>query len=73
MTSSLVDISAELGSEEEDEDYNEETGEVRGRQSRTNGTNGAIDDSSEEEEDDDDEEAARAVSPFPSLCLLHLR
>lgn len=58
MSSNLLDDVAELGSEE-DEDFDEETGEVR---NRANGTSGMIDDSSEEEEDDDDEEAAAAVS-----------
>ncbi|TKA60934.1 hypothetical protein B0A49_09602, partial [Cryomyces minteri] len=57
-TSNLLDIAAELGSEEEDEDFDEETGEAR---RRTNGTNGALDDSSEEEDDDDNEEEARAI------------
>ncbi|KAI9657626.1 MAG: Transcription elongation factor spt6 [Bathelium mastoideum] len=58
MTSNLLDVAAELGSEEEDEDFDDEAGETRGK---PNGTNGAIDDSSEEEDDDDDEEAAREV------------
>ncbi|TKA51660.1 Transcription elongation factor spt6, partial [Cryomyces minteri] len=57
-TSNLLDIAAELGSEEEDEDFDEDTGEAR---RRTNGTNGALDDSSEEEDDDDNEEEARAI------------
>ena len=64
MTSNLLDVAAELGTDEEDEDFDEETGEVR---TQTNGTNGAIDDSSEEDEDDDDEEAARAVSLLASF------
>lgn len=54
----LFDLNAELGSEEEDDDYDEETGEVG---TKTKRVNGAIDDSSEEEEDDEDEEAAAAV------------
>ena len=53
----LIAGEAELD-EENDESFDEDTGEVRGRE---NGVNGHIDDSSEEEEDDDDEEAARAV------------
>lgn len=53
----LFDLDAEVGSEE-DESYDEATGDVR---KKTNGTgDGAVDDSSEEEEDDD-EEAERAV------------
>lgn len=55
-TSNLFDIDAEVGSDE-DEDFDDETGEVR---TKTRGTNGAgIDDSSEEEEDDDEEEARK--------------
>jgi hypothetical protein len=55
----LISGEAELGSDEEDDQsFDEETGETRPRkeQSRVE-----MDDSSEEEEDDDDAEAARAV------------
>ena len=55
----LIEGEAELDDEENDESFDEETGEVT---RRTNGVNGHLDDSSEEEEDDEDEEAARAVS-----------
>lgn len=55
-TSNLFDIDAELGSEEEDEDYDEETGEVR---TKTRRTDGQVDDSSEEEEEDDEDEARK--------------
>lgn len=55
----LISGEAELDDEENDDSFDEETGEVRGR--GRNGNNGNIDDSSEEEDDDDDEEAARAV------------
>ena len=58
----LVDDVAELGSEEDDEDFDEEIGEVR---KRPNGINGGLDDSSEEDDDDDEEEAA-AVSSWAS-------
>jgi transcription elongation factor SPT6 len=58
----LVDDVAELGSEEDDEDFDEETGEVR---KRSNGIKGGLDDSSEEDDDDDEEEAA-AVSTWTS-------
>ena len=58
MSTALLDVTADVGSED-DEEYDEETGEIR---SKENGTNGHIDDSSEEEDDDDDEEAAAAVS-----------
>ena len=58
----LISGEAELGSDEEDESFDEETGEVRRRANGVNGTNGHFEDSSEEEDDDDDEEAAAAVS-----------
>ncbi|KAI9840617.1 MAG: Transcription elongation factor spt6, partial [Thelocarpon superellum] len=54
----LIAGEAELDEEENDESFDEETGEVR---TTANGANGHLDDSSEEEEDDDDEEAARAI------------
>jgi transcription elongation factor SPT6 len=55
--------------EENDESFDEETGEPIPGKSRINGE---LDDSSEEEEDDDDEEAARAVccSGFISVRLV---
>ena len=58
MSAELLDVAADVGSEE-DEEYDEETGELI---SKENGVNGHIEDSSEEEDDDDDEEAAAAVS-----------
>lgn len=58
----LIQGEAELDDEENDESFDEETGEFRPGKERRNGH---IDDSSEEEEDDDDEEAARAVC-FPT-------
>lgn len=54
----LIQGEAELDDEENDESFDEETGEAHARKDRQNGH---IDDSSEEEDDDDDEEAARAV------------
>jgi transcription elongation factor SPT6 len=54
----LIQGEAELDEEENDESFDEETGEVIPRKNRENGH---MDDSSEEEDDDDDEEAARAV------------
>ena len=60
----LIVGEAELDDEEEDESFDEETGEVRRKLNGTNGVhraNGHLTDSSEEDEDDDDEEAARAV------------
>jgi hypothetical protein len=61
----FFDTTAELGSEEEDEDFDEEAGETR--KSRTNGANG-IEDSSEEEEEDD-EEALQAVCAYDMVFL----
>ena len=55
----LVDDVAELGSEEDDEDFDEEIGEVR---KRSSGINGGLDDSSEEDDDEDEEEAAAVSS-----------
>ncbi|KAI4212210.1 MAG: hypothetical protein LQ351_005080 [Letrouitia transgressa] len=59
----LISGEAELDPEEEDESFDEETGEVRRKTNGVNGVNGVngyLDDSSEEE-DEDDEEAAREV------------
>lgn len=57
----LISGEAELGSdEEEDQSFDEETGEERPRKERARVD---MDDSSEEEDDDDDAEAARAVCP----------
>lgn len=63
----------EVDEEEDEESYDEETGEVRSKVNgvkRTNGVNGHLDDSSEEEDDDDDEEAARLV-PFVGTSLFN--
>lgn len=54
----LVHGEAELGSESEDEDFDEEMVESKRKKS---GTNGRYDDSSDED-DEDDEEEAQAVS-----------
>lgn len=54
----LIDGQVEVDDEENDESFDEETGEARPRKPAQNGD---LDDSSEEEDDDDDEEAARAV------------
>lgn len=56
-TANFFDESAELGSEEDDEDFGEGGGEVDGPRR----SNGNIDDDSSEEEDDDDEAELRAV------------
>ncbi|GAB7350079.1 hypothetical protein MBLNU459_g0746t1 [Dothideomycetes sp. NU459] len=57
-TASLFDLDAELGSEEEDGDFDEENAASNPKKTPQNGV---VDDSSEEEDDDDDEEAARQV------------
>ncbi|RDW91316.1 putative transcription elongation factor spt6 [Coleophoma crateriformis] len=56
----LIQGEAELDDEENDDSFDEDTGEVRPTKKSQNG-NGHLDDSSEEEDDDDDEEAAREV------------
>jgi transcription elongation factor SPT6 len=53
----LIDDRA-LEDEEDDESFDEETGDVR---EGPNGAKGRFEDSSEEDEDDDDEEAAAEV------------
>ncbi|KAL1638478.1 Transcription elongation factor spt6 [Neofusicoccum ribis] len=59
MAHPLLDVAAELGSESDDADYDEEQApKGQGKPSRRSG---AVDDSSEEEDEDDDEEAAAAV------------
>ncbi|KAL8831302.1 MAG: hypothetical protein Q9170_005360 [Blastenia crenularia] len=57
----LISGEAELDSQEDDESFDEETGQVRRKPNGVNGVNGHMDDSSEEEDDDDDEEAAAAI------------
>jgi hypothetical protein len=58
----LVDGEAELDDEEDDESFDEDTGE-----SRQKPKDHGMDDSSEEEDDDEDEEEARKVCQFPRL------
>lgn len=55
----LIDGSAELGSESDDQDFDGDEGEQGDEKRRSNGK---LADSSDEDEDDDDEEAAKAVS-----------
>ena len=60
----LISGEAELDNNEDEESYDEETGDVRRKSNGINGANGVnghLSDSSEEEDDDDDEEAARLV------------
>ena len=63
----LISGEAELDPDEDDESFDEETGEVKRKTNGVNGVNGHMDDSSEEEDDDEDEEAAREVSGSFSL------
>ena len=63
----LIHGEVEVDDEENDESFDEETGEPISGKLRINGE---LDDSSEEEEDDDDEEAARAVCPSGIHCCL---
>jgi hypothetical protein len=56
----LIDDRASIGDEEDDESFDEETGEVRQKSNGAGG--GRFEDSSEEEDDDDDEAAAAEVS-----------
>ena len=57
----LVMGEADVDSEEEDESYDEDTGEARERLQKRKPRE-RVDDSSEEEDDDDDEEEAAKVS-----------
>lgn len=61
----LIDNQAELGSDEDDESFDDEPAD-RPRKERE----GRIEDSSDEEEDDDDEEEARKVTkPAATMAL----
>ncbi len=64
----LIMNEAELGSDDEDEDFDEETGKSN---KKSKGTSGRIDDSSEEESEDDEEEE-RAVSALHKPPLADL-
>lgn len=66
----LIHGEADVDEEENDESFDEDTGEARNGKAAALGD---IDDSSEEEDDDDDEEAARAVRPLTNWRLLCLR
>ena len=63
--SNFIHGQAELGDSDE-EDYDEETGEVR---RKANGVNGHFEDSSEEDEDDDEEEAEAVSVAFGHALL----
>lgn len=59
MADAFIDQVADVGSEDEDEEFDEETGEPVGGKQRTNGVRDEED--SSEEDDDDDEDEARKV------------
>jgi hypothetical protein len=68
----LVDQDALLDDEDE-ESYDEETGDAKSKSNERKGDNlPDLDDSSEEEDDDDDEEAARQVSSYRNIGLYNL-
>lgn len=68
-TADFFDTAAELGSEEDDEDFDEDAEAPRTKTRRTNGAD--MDDSSEEDDDDDDEEAARQVKDIATYIAHH--
>jgi hypothetical protein len=63
-TNDLIEGEALLDDEENDESFDEETGEVK----EVTDARHYGDSSEEDDEDDDDEEAARAVGQRPSHC-----
>lgn len=69
----LIDGEAELNEDEDDESFDEETGETRARNVDDEmDENEILDDSSEEDEDDEDEEEARRVCLRPFLPPSHV-
>ena len=62
----LIHGEAEVGSESEDEDVDDEMGESRPKKG---GTNGHHDDSSDEDEEDDEEEAEAVSYVLPMSTL----
>jgi len=60
-TTDFFDLNADVGSDEDDESFDDETGEAGEPRKKTNGTNGRLDDSSDDEEEDDDAEEAAAI------------
>lgn len=61
-TADFLDLGAVVDNEEEDAEFDEETGEAR--ESKANGVDAQLEDSSEEEDEDDEEEAARVREGF---------
>ena len=70
--SHFLDDTAELGSEEEDGDFDEENDDRQDRSRKQNGANRNIEDSSEEDDDDDEEEIRKVSLPEPKLAELEL-
>ena len=60
----FFDRTAAVGSDEEDEEFDEDTGEPLDRPRKSKTANGGMDDSSEEEEDEDEEEERRIREGF---------
>ena len=65
MADQYFDTAAELGSEEEDEDFEDDEGQGKVRSKAANGV--ALEDSSDEDEEDDDELLAQVRAPFRNL------
>ena len=70
--SHFFDDTAELGSEEEDGDFDEENEDRQDRPRKQNGANRNMEDSSEEDDDDDEEEIRKVSLPEPKLAELEL-
>ena len=60
----FFDRTADVGSDEEEEEFDEETGEPIDRPRKSKAANGGMDDSSEEEDEDDEEEERRIREGF---------
>jgi transcription elongation factor SPT6 len=70
--SHFLDDTAELGSEEEDGDFDEENEGREGRPRKENGANRNMEDSSEEDDDDDEEEIRKVSHPKTKLVQFEL-
>lgn len=69
MSRNFIEDTAEVDEDENEDSFDEETGEVRDRSNRDRKH---FDDSSEDDDDDDDEEAAAEVRSCSRLLLLGL-
>jgi transcription elongation factor SPT6 len=65
--SNLLDMAAELGSDEDDGDYDEEMGDDEEHPNRGRAGRG-VDDSSEEEDSDDEEEVRKVGTKLVIVC-----